>query len=65
MIPVTSFASEKIAVFGLGRSGLSAALALKAGGANVVAWDDVVAQREAAAAQGIRLANFTSAGCFL
>lgn len=62
MIPVTSFASEKIAVFGLGRSGLSAALALKAGGANVVAWDDVVAQREAAAARGIRLVNFTAAG---
>ena len=62
MISVTSFASEKIAVFGLGRSGLSAALALKAGGANVVAWDDVAAQREAAAARGIRLANFTSAG---
>ncbi len=62
MIPVTSFASEKIAVFGLGRSGLSAALALAAGGANVVAWDDVVAQREVAVAQGICLANFTSAG---
>ena len=29
-----------MAVLGLGRSGLSAALSLRAGGANVLAWDD-------------------------
>ena len=59
---MTTFASEKIAVFGLGRSGLCAALALDAGGANVVAWDDIVERRTAAAAHGIHLVNFASAG---
>lgn len=59
---MTTFANEKIAVFGLGRSGLCAALALSAGGANVVAWDDVVERRTAAAALGIDLVNFASAG---
>ncbi|MEM7619087.1 MAG: UDP-N-acetylmuramoyl-L-alanine--D-glutamate ligase [Pseudomonadota bacterium] len=40
MIPVTSFADQKVAVFGLGMSGLAAARALLAGGANVACWDD-------------------------
>ncbi|RCL00432.1 MAG: UDP-N-acetylmuramoylalanine--D-glutamate ligase [Candidatus Tokpelaia sp. JSC085] len=40
MIPVFSFFGKKIALFGLGRSGLSTAAALVAGGADVVVWDD-------------------------
>ncbi|HEY4775562.1 MAG TPA: response regulator, partial [Xanthobacteraceae bacterium] len=40
MIPVTSFAGRKVAVFGLGASGLASASALLAGGADVVAFDD-------------------------
>ena len=40
MIPVTSFAGKKVAVFGLGGSGLASAQALVAGGAEVVAFDD-------------------------
>ena len=40
MIPVTTFAGKKVAVFGLGGSGLASARALLAGGADVVAWDD-------------------------
>ncbi len=40
MIPVTEFQGERVAVFGLGRSGLSAIRALVAGGAEVVAGDD-------------------------
>ncbi|HEY9521153.1 MAG TPA: UDP-N-acetylmuramoyl-L-alanine--D-glutamate ligase, partial [Methyloceanibacter sp.] len=40
MIPVTSFAGKKIALFGLGASGLASASALLAGGADVVGWDD-------------------------
>ena len=40
MIPVTTFAGKQVAVFGLGRSGLLSAQALKAGGADVVAFDD-------------------------
>ncbi len=40
MIPITTFAGKKVAVFGLGGSGLASANALLAGGADVVAWDD-------------------------
>jgi UDP-N-acetylmuramoylalanine--D-glutamate ligase len=40
MIPVTTFAGQKVAVFGLGGSGLASASALLAGGADVVGWDD-------------------------
>ena len=41
------------AVLGLGRTGLSAAKALKAGGAQVIAWDDVEEARENAINAGI------------
>ncbi len=41
MIPVTTFAGRRVAVFGLGASGLASASALVAGGADVVAWDDL------------------------
>ena len=40
MTPVTTFAGSKVAVFGLGGSGLASASALLAGGADVVGWDD-------------------------
>jgi UDP-N-acetylmuramoylalanine--D-glutamate ligase len=40
MIPITVFAGQQVAVFGLGNSGLLAARALKDGGAEVVGFDD-------------------------
>ncbi|MET3413341.1 UDP-N-acetylmuramoyl-L-alanine--D-glutamate ligase [Methylobacterium sp. 1030] len=40
MTPVTVFQDKTVALFGLGGSGLATALALKAGGAGVQAWDD-------------------------
>ena len=40
MIPITTFARKKVALFGLGGSGLASASALLAGGADVVGWDD-------------------------
>jgi UDP-N-acetylmuramoylalanine--D-glutamate ligase len=40
MIPVTSFAGKRVAVFGLGASGLASCRALIAGGAEVIAFDD-------------------------
>ncbi len=40
MIPVTQFNGEAVAILGMGRSGLTAARALKAGGATPVCWDD-------------------------
>lgn len=40
MIPVSTFAGRKVAVFGLGGSGIASASALFAGGADVIGWDD-------------------------
>ena len=40
MIPITTFAGRKVAVFGLGASGLSTCRALTAGGADLIAFDD-------------------------
>ena len=53
MIPVTTFAGKKVAVFGLGGSGLASCRALKAGGAEVVACDD----------DPKRMADAVAAGC--
>ncbi|WP_242216990.1 UDP-N-acetylmuramoyl-L-alanine--D-glutamate ligase [Shinella zoogloeoides] len=54
MIPVTTFKGKSVALFGLGGSGLATALALAAGGADVIAWDDNPASVENASAAGIR-----------
>jgi UDP-N-acetylmuramoylalanine--D-glutamate ligase len=59
MIAVTSFAGCAVAVMGLGKSGLAAAQALKAGRAEVWAWDDQPARREAAAKAGIEPVDLT------
>src|SRR6478736_5925609 len=56
MIPVTTFSGKRVAVFGLGGSGLASCHALKAGGAEVVACDDS-ADKQAEAAR----AGFTTA----
>lgn len=61
MIPVRGYDGHKVAVLGLGRSGLPTVAALKAGGADVVAWDDGAAARAAAEAEGIALADLTKA----
>ena len=53
MIRLDLFAGYPIAVLGLGKSGLSAARALQQGGAEVLAWDDDVAKRDAANDLGI------------
>jgi UDP-N-acetylmuramoylalanine--D-glutamate ligase len=61
MTPVTIFRGQRVALFGLGGSGLSTAKALIAGGAAVAAWDDAPARREAAAGQGIAIADLAGA----
>jgi UDP-N-acetylmuramoylalanine--D-glutamate ligase len=58
MIPVTTFAGKKVAVFGLGGSGLVSANALLAGGADVVVADDNAASVEKARQAGIPAADF-------
>jgi len=40
MIKITEFAGQKVGVFGLGKAGEAAALALTSGGAKVFKWDD-------------------------
>ena len=57
MIDLSLFAGKPVAVMGLARSGLAAARALAAGGAEVRAWDDGEAGRRAAIEAGIPLAD--------
>ena len=59
MIRVRGYEGHKVAVLGVARSGRPAIEALRAGGAEVVAWDDSPAAREAAEADGIPLADLT------
>lgn len=57
MIPVTSLADKKVALFGLGGSGLVTARALVAGGADVTAFDDNPDSVAKAQAEGIHTAD--------
>jgi len=61
VIPVTTFAGQKVAVFGLGGSGLVSASALLAGGADVVAFDDDAQSVAGANAAGIPTADLRNA----
>jgi len=53
MIPITVFAGRKVAVFGLGKSGLLSAGALIKGGAEVIVYDDSEKMRADAASAGL------------
>ena len=57
MIPVTTFSGGKVALFGLGGSGLATAQALVAGGADVTAWDDNPDSVAKASAAGVPTAD--------
>jgi UDP-N-acetylmuramoylalanine--D-glutamate ligase len=61
VIAITTLAGKKIAVFGLGASGLASASALLAGGADVIAFDDDAASVTTANAGGIPTADLRSA----
>ena len=61
MIPVPGFEGRRVAVFGLGRSGITAARALQAGGALAVLWDDGVSGRMQAQAEGFVVEDLTTA----
>lgn len=64
MIAVKGVDSLRIAVLGLGRSGLIAARALRAGGAEPVCWDDNPAARDKAGAEGFATADLSRPGAF-
>jgi UDP-N-acetylmuramoylalanine--D-glutamate ligase len=61
MTPVTALAGKTVALFGLGGSGLATALALQAGGAEVVACDDDPARVAKAAEKGIETGDLRAA----
>src|ERR1700693_3882136 len=62
MTVVESFAGRRVAVLGLARSGRAAARALAAGGAQILAWDDNPAVREAVGTE-ISLCDLPAANC--
>lgn len=57
-----AYQNKGVAVFGLGKSGLSTAQHLHDGLANVVVWDDNPAGRDAADKAGLKLQDFESNG---
>ncbi|PPD15483.1 MAG: UDP-N-acetylmuramoyl-L-alanine--D-glutamate ligase [Methylobacterium sp.] len=57
MIPVESYRGRRVALFGLGGSGLATAKALVAGGADVTVWDDSASAIEKARAAGLHAAD--------
>jgi UDP-N-acetylmuramoylalanine--D-glutamate ligase len=59
MIPVKGYKGQKVAVLGLGRSGLATAAALAAGGAEPLLWDDSPEARAKAEAEGFTLTDLT------
>ena len=61
MITVPGFEGRRVAVFGLGRSGLTAARALRAGGAEPVLWDDSLSSRLQAEAEGFAVEDLSRA----
>ena len=64
MIPVQGLEGARVAVLGLGRSGLSTARALAAGGAKPLCWDDNPAARAKAEAEGLTCRDLHAAGAF-
>lgn len=64
MIPVLGFDGAKVAVLGLGRSGLATARALTAGGAIPLLWDDSPESRAKAEAEGFTITDLTRNGAF-
>ena len=61
MIAVPGFEGRRVAVFGLGRSGITAARALHAGGAIPILWDDSVSSRMQAEAEGFAVEDLSRA----
>jgi len=61
VIPITTLAGKKVAVFGLGASGLASVSALLAGGADVIAFDDDAASVAKASAGGIPTSDLRNA----
>jgi len=61
MIDLSASPLSTVAVLGLARSGVAAALALQAAGKTVLAWDDSPAARDAATAAGVTISDLNRA----
>jgi len=61
LIPVRGFEGKTVAVFGLARTGLAAARALAAGGAEVAVWDERAQGLAAAQAEGFEIVDLSAA----
>ncbi len=57
MIAASTFSGKRVALFGLGGSGLATARALADGGADIVAWDDNPDSVARARGEGIKVAD--------
>ena len=64
MIPVQGYTGLKVAVLGLGRSGLATARALLAGGADPLCWDDSLEARAKAELEGLTCHDLSRANAF-
>ena len=64
MIPVRGVSGQRIAILGLGRSGLTAARAVEAGGGDPVVWDDNPETRAKAEAEGFFARDLTKPDAF-
>jgi UDP-N-acetylmuramoylalanine--D-glutamate ligase len=61
MTPVETLRGKRVALFGLGGSGLSTLRALVSGGVEVAAWDDDAKARERAVAEGFATVDLSAA----
>ncbi len=64
MIPVAGYEGAHVGVLGLGRSGLSAARALREGDATAVCWDDNELARDVAEADGFEVRDLSKPQAF-
>ncbi|MEO3385510.1 UDP-N-acetylmuramoyl-L-alanine--D-glutamate ligase [Mesorhizobium sp. CAU 1741] len=61
MVPASTFRGRKVALFGLGGSGIATAHALTLGGAEVTAWDDNPDSVARARGEGVAVADLSAA----
>ncbi len=59
MIPIRGVEGARVAVLGLGRSGMTTARALRAGGATPLCWDDSPTARASAESEGFEISDLT------
>ena len=64
MIPALGVGGKRFAVLGLGRTGRSAIESLRAGGAEVVGWDDAADARDQALGAGVALRDLAAANAW-